>query len=64
LLQALKKRQEHQQASWVCFLDLVRAFDTVNRQLLFDVASKMGVTPALSQPVDSLAHRRQGPMGR
>ena len=42
LLQALTKRQEHQQASWVCFLDLVRAFDTVNRQLLFDVASKMG----------------------
>ena len=47
-LQALKKRQEHQQASWVCFLDLVRAFDTVNRQLLFDVASKMGVPRTFS----------------
>ena len=40
-----KRRQHHQQDSWACFLDLVRAFDAVNRQLLFDCCSKQGIPP-------------------
>ena len=45
LQQGMKLRQSHQQDSWACFLDLVRAVDAVNRQLLFDCCSKQGIPP-------------------
>ena len=45
--QALKKRREHGLESWVLFVDLVKAFDSVPRDVLWAVLAKMGVPPHL-----------------
>ena len=45
--QALKKRREHSLDSWVLFVDLVKAFDSVPREVLFSVLAKFGVPPHL-----------------
>jgi hypothetical protein len=45
--QALKKRREHGKESWVLFVDLVKAFDSVPRDVLFTVLAKFGVPPHL-----------------
>jgi hypothetical protein len=37
---ALRKRKEHGHASWVAFLDLVKAFDTISRGMLWVVLRK------------------------
>ena len=64
LLQALTKRQEHQQASWVCFLDLVRAF-VRHRQspTAFRRRIKNGCASAFTKSIVPPAHRRQGAWG-
>jgi hypothetical protein len=38
----LRKRKEHQQESWAVFIDLVKAFDTVNRDFLWAVLLRFG----------------------
>lgn len=45
--QALKKRREHGLESWVLFVDLVKAFDSVPRDVLFAVLKKFGAPPHL-----------------
>jgi hypothetical protein len=38
----LRKRKEHQQESWAVFIDLVKAFDAVNREFLWAVLLRFG----------------------
>ena len=51
---ALKKRQEHGLESWVLFLDLVKAFDRVPRELLWLVLAKFGVPEKIVSLLRSL----------
>ncbi|GMI62527.1 hypothetical protein ScalyP_jg5732 [Parmales sp. scaly parma] len=50
----LRKRSEHNKDTWVLLIDLVKAFDTVNRDCLIDVLAKLGVPPNLVQIIGVL----------
>ena len=56
---ALKKRREHGLETWVLFLDLVKAFDRVPREMLWAVLKKFGVPPKLVSLIESLHSRVQ-----
>ena len=43
VLMALRKRQEHGLETWACFIDLVKAFDSVPREALFKILLKFGL---------------------
>ena len=43
----MKKRREHLQESWVLFVDLVKAFGSVPRDVLFTVPANLSVPPHL-----------------
>ncbi len=47
LKQLIKKRAEHGLETWLLLIDLVKAFDVVPRELLWDVMLKQGVPPKL-----------------
>ena len=51
---ALKKRREHGLETWVLFLDLVKAFDRVPREMLWMILEKFGVPPKLIRLLKSL----------
>ena len=51
---AIKKRAEHGLESWVMFLDLVKAFDRVPRELLWKILGKIGVPRKLVNLLKSL----------
>ena len=50
----MKKRREHGLETWILFLDLVKAFDRVPRELLWDVLAKFGVPSKLIRLLKAL----------
>ena len=50
----MMERREHSLESWILFLDLVKAFDGVPRELLWSVLGKLRVAPKLVQLLNSL----------
>ena len=57
VLQGLRKRKEHGLGSWVAWIDLIRAFDSVPREVLWACASRLGVGPVL---LDALKRIHEG----
>ena len=51
---ALKKRREHGLETWVLFLDLVKAFDRVPREMLWTILERFGVPAKLVRLSKSL----------
>ena len=47
LRNGLQIRHEHDEETYVLFVDLVKAFDTVNHAMLFEILEKMGAPTAL-----------------
>ena len=54
---AAKKRREHGLETWILFIDLVKAFDTVNREMLWEVLLRLGVPDKLVRLLKAL-HKR------
>jgi len=54
LYQALLKRREHQQDSFVLLIDLIKAFPGVSRELMYSVLAKFGVPPHLVELIRRL----------
>jgi hypothetical protein len=48
LCSALQLRREHNQNTYVLFVDLIKAFDTANHDLLFEILAKYGTPPPSS----------------
>jgi hypothetical protein len=48
---ALTTRRYHNQPTWALFIDLVKAFDTVHHELLFQLLGRYGVPPQLVNAV-------------
>jgi hypothetical protein len=47
LRSALQLRREHQTDTYALFIDLIKAFDTANHDLLFEILGKYGAPPGL-----------------
>jgi exonuclease III len=44
---ALQIRHKHMHDTWVLFVDLVKAFDTIDRELLFEILAKFGIPQSM-----------------
>jgi exonuclease III len=44
---ALQIRHKHMQPTWVLFVNLVKAFDTIDRELLFEILAKFGIPQSM-----------------
>jgi hypothetical protein len=53
LRSALQLCKEHQQDTYLLFIDLIKAFDTANHDLLFAILKKYGIPRAL---IDVIRH--------
>jgi hypothetical protein len=53
---ALQLRKEHNLDTYVLFVDLVKAFDTANHDLLFELLGKYGAPPPLIDVIRRLHH--------
>jgi hypothetical protein len=51
---ALETRQYHGQGTWMLFVDLVKAFDTVDHKLLFGILRKYGAPDKLVRAVETM----------
>ena len=40
---ALQLRHKHMLPTWALFVDLVKAFNTIDRELMFEILSKFGI---------------------
>jgi hypothetical protein len=45
-LKTAQQTFEHDQESWVLFVDLVKAYDTVNREMLWKILTTLGYQKA------------------
>ena len=68
LRQLLEKSREHHKDLYIAFIDLSKAFDTVNRELLWKYLCKLGVPPKflsiLQQLHDGMARVLTGELVR
>jgi hypothetical protein len=44
---ALQIRHKHMQATWLLFVILVKAFDTIDQELLFEILAKFGIPQSM-----------------
>ena len=56
LKQALHTRSSFGLDSWILYIDLIKAFDTVNRKLLFNILKRYGIPPKLIVIIKKLYH--------
>jgi hypothetical protein len=56
LRSTLQLRREHDLDSHVLFVDLIKAFDTANHELLFALLEKFGAPHTLVEPIKKLHH--------
>ena len=54
LKNVLQSLREHGQEPWVCFIDLVKAFDSIDRGALCDILLRYGAPPALVSVIKGL----------
>ena len=57
LKMAVRKRREHGLETWILFIDIIKAFDTVYRVMLWMVLAKFGVPCGLVRKIKALHER-------
>jgi len=52
----LNARHNHNLASYVGFVDLVKAYDTTNHKLLVDIIRQYGAPPKFANAIEKICH--------
>ena len=60
LRQLMEKTREQRRGLYIAFVDFTRAFDTVNRELLFIILSKLGCPPKFVRIIKKVTYRSKG----